>query len=153
MTKEKKEQISNRLVLNFGILLLGALLMLYVNSSIKSIYSQIAYIVILIIGILGIAAAVALFILGRTKFPKLKNYSAVGLGVFIVSALLYLSKLNLFSFYSKNFAVIAVYVLMLVYFIIMAIYTAIMVRKPIAKDPEAVAKAKAIRKNKKKKRK
>lgn len=153
MTKEKKEQLSNRLVLNFGILLVGALLMLYVNSSIKSIYSQIAYIVILVLGILGIASTVALYILGKKKNSKMKNYSAVGLGVFIVSALIYLSKLNLISFYSKSFAVVTVYLLMLVYFIIMAVYTGIMIRKPIEKAPQALEKAKALKKNKKKRKK
>lgn len=153
MTKEKKEQLSNRLVLNFGILLVGALLMLYVNSSIKSIYSQIAYTVILVLGILGAIAAVLLFVLGPKKSPKLKNYSAVGLGVFVCAALIYLSKLNLLSFYSKSFAVVTVYLAMLVYFIIMAVYTGVMMRKPIEKDPAAVEKAKALKKNKKRRKK
>lgn len=153
MTKEKKEQLSNRLVLNFGMLLVGALIMLYVNSSIKSIYSQIAYIVILVLGILGVASAVVLYVLGRKKNSKMKNYSAVGLGVFVASVLIYLSKLNLMSFYTKSFAVVAVYLSMLVYFLIIAVYTAIMLRKPTVKDPQALEKAKALKKNKKKRRK
>lgn len=153
MTKEKKEQLSNRLVLNFGILLVGALIMLYVNSSIKSIYSQIAYTVILVLGILGAIAAVLLFVLGPKKSPKLKNYSAVGLGVFVGAALIYLSKLNLLSFYSKSFAVVTVYLAMLVYFIVMAVYTGIMLRKPTVKDAAAVEKAKALKKNKKRRKK
>lgn len=147
MTKKKREQLSNRLVLNFGILLLGALIMLYVNSAIKT-YSvaNIAYIVILILGILGLASAVFLFVYGKQKKPQVKNYSAVGLGVFIASVVIYASKLNL---YSKNIAVIAVYLLMLIYFIILAVYTSVMIRKPLEKDPAA----EAVKKNKKKKRK
>lgn len=152
MTKEKREQISNRLVLNFGLLLLGALLMLYVRSAIMSTFSKIAYIVILILGILGLASAIALFVVGKSKKPRLRNYSAVGLGVFVVSALVYLSKLNLFSFYTKNIAVATVYIAMLVYFIIMAIYTAVMLKKPLVKDPVAAEKAKALKKKKKKRK-
>jgi len=152
MTKEKREQISNRLVLNFGILLLGALIMLYVRSAIFSTFQSIAYIIILILGILGLLGAVALFVLGKSKKPVLKNYSAVGLGIFIVSILIYLSKFNLFGFYGKNFAVGTVYIAMLVYFIIMAIYTAVMLKKPLVKDVAAEEKAKALKKNKKKKK-
>ena len=155
MTKEKKEQLSNRLVLNFGVLLLGALIMLYVNSAIKSSYQirNTAYTIILIVGIIGIIAAVGLFAYGKKKNPKLTNYSAIGLGIVVASAIIYCAKLHVASFFTANFAVVTVYLLMLVYFIIMAIYTAIQMRKPIEKDPEAVAKAKAIQKNKKKKRK
>ena len=154
MTKEKKEQLSNRLVLNFGILLLGALAMLYVNSAIRSYQIRnTAYTIILMVGILGLIAAVGLFAYGKKNNPKLKNYSAVGLGVAIASAIIYCAKLNIASFYTATFAVVTVYLLMLVYFIIMAIYTAIQMKKPIEKDPEAVAKAKAMQKNKKKKRK
>ena len=155
MTKEKKEQLSNRLVLNFGVLLLGALIMLYVNSAIRSSFGirNIAYTIILILGIIGVVAAVGLFAYGKKKNAKLKNYSAVGLGVAIASAIIYCAKLGIASFYTATFAVVSVYLLMLVYFIIMAIYTAIQMRKPIEKDPVAVAKAKAMQKNKKKKRK
>ena len=159
MTKEKREQLSNRLVLNFGILLVGALVMLYVNSAIKNTFAvtKVAYIVILIIGILGAIAAVTLFVLGKKKNPKLKNYSAVGLGVAICSAMVYASKMitvhKFFPFYTKDFAVIAVYLLMLIYFVVMAIYTAVMIRKPLEKDPVLVAKAKAMQKNKKKRKK
>lgn len=161
MTKEKKEQLSNRLVLNFGILLIGALIMLYVNSAIKNTLAvtKIAYIIILLFGIIGAAFAVTLFVLGTKKGnQKFKNYSAIGLGVAICSAIVYASNPNILiirniaPFYSKDFAVITVYSLMLIYFIIMAIYTSIMLRKPITKDPVAVAKAKAMQKNKKKKK-
>jgi len=129
--------------------------MLYVNSAIKSTYQirNTAYTIILIVGIIGLVAAVGLFAYGKKKKPSIKNYSAIGLGVAIASAIIYLAKTPFKPFYTANFAVITVYLLMLVYFIIMAIYTAIQMRKPIEKDPEAVAKAKAIQKNKKKKRK
>ena len=45
-------------------------------------------VVVLILGILGLIGAVALFVLGRSKNTKLKNYSALGLGIFIVSTLI-----------------------------------------------------------------
>jgi len=123
LTKEKKEQLLNRLVLNFGILLIGAFLMLYVNGLLRGSYSKLTYTIILVLGILGAVSAVLLFVLGKKKNLKLKNYSAVGIGVFVAAIILYISKFNLFSFYSKSFAVALVYILMLVYFIILAVYT------------------------------
>ena len=146
LTKERKEQLSNRLVLNFGVLLIGAFLMLNVNGLLRGNYSTLMYTIILVLGILGAVSAVLLFVLGKKKNLKLKNYSAVGIGVFVASFLVYISKLNLFSFYSKSFAVALVYILMLVYFIILAVYTKIMTSKPLVKDSAVLKKNKKKRK-------
>ena len=146
LTKEKKEQLLNRLVLNFGILLIGAFLMLYVNGLLRGSYSKLTYTIILVLGILGAVSAVLLFVLGKKKNLKLKNYSAVGIGVFVAAIILYISKFNLFSFYSKSFAVASVYILMLVYFVVLAVYTKIMTSKPLVKDSAVLKKNKKKRK-------
>ena len=67
LTKERKEQLSNRLVLNFGVLLIGAFLMLYVNGLLRGNYSKLMYTIILVLGILGAVSAVLLFVLGKKK--------------------------------------------------------------------------------------
>lgn len=148
MTKERKEQLSNRLVINFAFLLLASMIMLYVRGGIMSSRPNVAYIVVLILGILGLCASVALFMLGKSKKPVLKNYSAVGLGAFIIALLVYLSKFTILGFYSKSIAITTVYLTMLVYFIIMAIYTFIQLRKPLIKEPskESLKKSKKKRK-------
>lgn len=151
MTKEKREQLSNRLVMNFGVLLVAALLMLYVNSAIKSTFAKQTYVVLLVFAIIGAVGAAFLFIWGLIKKSKAKNYSAIFLGIFIASTIVYLSNFSLFAFYTKSFAVVTVYIAIFVYFIIMSIYTSIMMRKPLAKDPVAEAKSRAIKKKKKKK--
>jgi len=139
MTKERKEQLSNRLVLNFGILLAAGLILLYVNSALRSGASarSIAYWVILIVGILGAASAVALFVLGKKKNSALKNYSAIGLGIFVGCALLYISKLGMIPGYTNVVAVITVYIAMAIYFIVLAIITGVMLRKPLIKTESA----------------
>ena len=81
MTREEREKLSNRLILNFGILLCGALIMLYVYNFISAGYAiQTAY-TVGIIGIISAVAAIVFFVLGKTKFPKIKNYSAIFLGL------------------------------------------------------------------------
>ena len=148
MTKERKEQLSNRLVVNFAFLLLASMIMLYVRGGIMSSKPSVAYIVVLILGVLGLCSFVALFILGKLKKPALKNYSTVGLAAFIIAVLVYLSKFTLFGFYSKSVAVTTVYLAMLIYFIVMAIYTFIQLRKPLVKEPskESLKKSKKKRK-------
>ncbi|MBR6728557.1 MAG: hypothetical protein IKL80_00210 [Clostridia bacterium] len=152
MTKAKKEQLSNRLVLNFGILLAAGLILLYVNSALRSGGSaaNAAYLVILIVGILAAALAVFLFVWGKAKKPALKNYSAVGLGVFIGCAMLYLAKLNWIPNYTNVVAVIAVYLAMAVYFIVLAIITGVMLRKPVIKaEADKIVHAKSKKRKKK----
>ncbi len=136
MTKERKEQLSNRLVLNFGILLLAGLVLLYVNTALRNggTARNLAYLFILIVGIVGAALAVFLFIWGKKKNPKALNYSAVGLGLFVGCAMLYISKLNVIPSYNNVLAVKVTYIAMAVYFVVMAIITSIQLRKPLVKD-------------------
>ena len=135
ITKERQEQLANRLVLNFGILLGVALIMLYVNNALRSygVYQATTYTISLILGIIGAAGAVVFFVLGKKKCPKLKNYSAVFLGLFVICALIYLAKLAIIPGYDHIMAVIAVYVAMVVYFIVLAIVTGIMMKRPLEK--------------------
>ncbi|MBE7022597.1 MAG: hypothetical protein E7414_05230 [Ruminococcaceae bacterium] len=151
MTRKEKERLSNRLVLNFGVLLAAGLILLYVNSALRSGGRSIAYWVILIAGILGAVGAAVLFFWGRLKKPAIKNYSAVGLGLFIGCAMLYVSKLGWIPGYTHVRAVIAVYIAMAAYFIVMAIITGIMLRKPLIKTESE--KITHTAKSKKKKRK
>ena len=151
MTREKKEQISNRLVLNFGVLLAAALVLLYVRSALSSTISNVTYIIIAIIGVLCLAGSIVMFVLGKKNSEKLKNYSAIPFGTFIGCAVIYCAKLGFISGYSWNKAVIAVYILMAVYFVIMAIITAVLLKKPTIKNVDE--KELARKKNKKKKRK
>ena len=120
MTRERKEQLSNRLVLNFGILLGAALVMLYVNNALRSggTYRSVTYIVLLVLGIIGAVGAVVFFIIGKWKKSKLKNYSAIFLGTFILCAMLYIVKFNWIPGYTNVISVIAVYVAMALYFIV-----------------------------------
>ncbi|MBE7048645.1 MAG: hypothetical protein E7393_04670 [Ruminococcaceae bacterium] len=152
MTKEQKEKLSNRLVLNFGILLVAALVLLYVNSALHSGGRESAYWFILAVGIISVPLGVFLFIWGKLKKSAVKNYSAVCLGTLIACAVLYISKWGLFTLHSGR-AVIAVYAAMAIYFIIMAIITAIQLHKPTVKsEAEKAAYAKKMA-GKKKKRK
>ena len=155
MTKERKEQLSNRLVMNFGILLGASLVMLYVNSALRSggTYRLVTYTVLLILGIIGIIGAIGFFLLGKLKMPKLKNYSAIFLGDAVICAMLYVVKFNLIPGYDTVASVIAVYLAMALYFVILAVITAIQLRKPVVKTVnEADAAAKAKHKSKKKKK-
>ncbi len=136
MTRERKEQLSNRLVLNFGILLVAAVVLLYVNTALRNASSrELTYLIVLIAGIVSAVLAVFLFVWGKMNKPAVKNYSAVALGVFVGCAILYGSKVVSFPLYNHVNAVIAVYLAMAVYFIVMAIITAVMLRKPLVKDP------------------
>ncbi len=137
MTKERHEQLSNRLVLNFAFLLLGGLALLYVNTALRSggAARDLAFLILLIAMIAGAVAAVLFFVLGTVKKSSLKNYSAVGLGIFIGSFMVYASKLGFISAYDSVTAVIATYIAMAIYFIVLSVVIGIQLRKPIAKDP------------------
>ena len=137
MTKERHEQLSNRLVLNFAFLLLGGLALLYVNTALRSggAARDLAYLVLLIAMIVSAVAAVLLFVLGTVKKSALKNYSAVPFGVLVGSFMVYASKLGFLSAYDSVKAVIVTYIAMAVYFIVLAIVIGVQLRKPIAKDP------------------
>ncbi len=133
MTREEKERISNRLVMNFGILLLAALVLLYVRSALSSSFSGITYTIILIVGIACLLASIVMFVLGKKNSSKIKNYSAIPFGVFVGSMVLYAAKLNIIPLYRWNTAVATLYLLMLIYFTVMAVITAIQLRKPLIK--------------------
>ncbi len=136
MTRERKEQLSNRLVLNFGVLLVAAVVLLYVNTALRNAGSrELTYLIVLIAGVVSAVAAAFLFIWGKMNKPAVKNYSAIGLGTFIGCALIYASKVVPVPVYDHVAAVITVYIAMAVYFIVLAIITAIMLRKPLIKDP------------------
>lgn len=156
MTKERREQLSNRLVMNFGFLLAGALVLLYLNSALRSggTAKEIGYWFSLGAAVIGLIGSVVLFAMGQLKQSKMKNYSAIFLGVFIGSGMIYISKFNWIPGYDNIMAVISVYIAMVVYFIVMAVITAILVRKPSVKDEAEIANALAKKaRNKKKKRK
>ncbi len=137
MTKEQREKISNRLVLNFGILLAGAFILLYVNSALQSnskattfMYNALPY-----VAILSIILGLVIFFWGKIKKNNIKNYSAVCLGTLIASFILYMPKFGWIPNFTSSKAVITVYIAMAVYFVVMAIITAVLLRKPLVKTP------------------
>ena len=123
ITREQKEKVSNRLVLNFGILLAGALIMLYVYNFVSAGYWNSVQNVLLVLGIIFAVGAVATFILGKKKYPCLTKYAPVLLGAFIVSGIVASTKF--ISAFPIKTAVISTFIVMAVYFVVMAIYTAI----------------------------
>lgn len=123
ITKEQKEKVSNRLVLNFGILLAGALIMLYVYNFVAANYISSVQNVLLTLGIIFAVVAIATFVLGMKKLPSLKKYAPVALGAFIACGVVASTKF-IHTFPIKT-AVLSVFILMVAYFIVMAIYTAI----------------------------
>lgn len=128
ITKEQKERVSNRLVLNFGVLLAGALVMLYAYNFATSGYSVQVKQVGVILGIISAVLAVAMFVLGLTKLPKMKNYAAIPLGVFLACAVVsYIPLIPAFAkyHYTIEMSIWLVLILMVVYFVVLSIYTAI----------------------------
>ena len=156
MTREEREKLSNRLILNFGILLCGALIMLYVYNFISAGYAiQTAY-TVGIIGIISAVVAIVFFVLGKTKFPKIKNYSAIFFGMFIAALVTYAPRFGfvtkLVPAFTMKVAVVSVFILMAVYFIVLSIVTAVILKT----HPEAPLEKKKIQhasKGKKKKKK
>ena len=146
MTKEQREKVSNRLTLNFGILLFGTLLMLYVYNFINAGYVTVTQNVVGIIAIISLVFAIVCVILGKKKYAKLLKFAPVFLGMFVAGAIIYLPRL-ISALHAKT-AIIIVFLAMLVYFIVMAIITAVILKK----YPEQ-PKAKNIVHSKKKKRK
>ena len=123
ITREQKEKVSNRLVLNFGIVLAGALIMLYVYNFVSAGYWNSVQNVLLVLGIIFAVGAVATFILGKKKCPCLTKYAPILLGSFVVCGIVASTKF-IASFPIKT-AVISTFIVMAVYFIVMAICTAI----------------------------
>lgn len=150
ITKEQKEKVSNRLVLNFGILLAGALIMLYVYNFSASGYPLEVKSVLGVLGIIFAVVAIAMLVLGLTKYPKIKNYSAIPFGAFIPCAIIsYFHKIpfltSAFPTFSITHAVILTLILMAVYFIVLCVYTGVY----IATHPVLVEKKKIQHKKKK----
>lgn len=152
MTKEQREKISNRLTLNFGILLCGALIMLYVYNFVTAGYVHETANFLGIVGILSAVAAVVLFVLGRVKYPKIKNYSAIFLGIFIAALIVYAPRItfiaNLLPAFTIKTAIIVVFLLMLAYFIVFAIVSGIILKT----HPVAPVEKKKIQHSKRKKK-
>ncbi len=156
MTKKQKEKLSNRLVLNFGILLAAALVLLYVNTAFLSsgLAIRSAYTAMLVVAILSAVLGIFMFVFGLMKKSRLKNYSAICLGTFLASALIYSTKLGFISNFSAISAIKLVYILMAVYFIVMAIITWILISRPTVKtEAEMLEKQKRYGHSKKNKRK
>ncbi len=147
MTKEQREKVSNRLILNFGILLCGALIMLYVYNFISAGYVSQTQNVLGIIAIVSAVIAIVFAVLGKVKNEKFLKAAPVFLGMFIAGAITYLPRL-IPALQAKT-AVIIVFLLMLVYFIVMAIITGVILKT----HPEQPKEKKAIHHAKKKKRK
>ncbi len=128
ITKEQKEQVSNRLVLNFALLLAGALLLLYVYNFSMGYPTQVVS-VLSVLGIVFAVLGVLMLVFGFVKKnSKLKKYSAIPFGAFIPCALVsYISKIPAVasSSYSTKTAIGISLILMLVYFVVFAVYTAI----------------------------
>ena len=136
MTRKQKEQLSNRLVLNFGVILAAGLILLYVNSALRSgiRISNPTYLIILILGVISLLLGAYLLVLRKFKKSNLTNYSALFFGIAIGSAVLYISKFSLIPGIDRTNAVIPVYILMAVYFIVLSIITAVQLRKPLVKS-------------------
>lgn len=135
MTRKQKEQLSNRLVLNFGILLAASLILLYVNSALRSgiSVSNTTYTIIQVLGIICLVLGIYFFAVGKTKKCKFKNYSAIFFGVAIGCAILFIAKLGWIPGVDRMNAVVPVYIAMAVYFIVLAIVISVQLRKPLIK--------------------
>ena len=147
MTKEQREHVSNRLILNFGILLFGALIMLYVYNFIGAGYVRQTQNVLGAIGIASAVVAIVFVVLGKLKNANFLTVVPVFLGMFIAGAITYLPRFV--SNLQAKTAVIIVFWLMLAYFIVMAVITAIILKV----HPEQPKEKKVVHHAKKKKRK
>ncbi len=151
MTRNEREHISNRLILNFGILLCGALVMLYIYNFVNAGYSkQVAY-VVGTLGILCLIGAAIFFFVGKKNGSKIKNYSGIFLGSAISALITCLPKINFIARFLPGFtmknAIVTVFILMLLYFVVLCIVTAVILNT----HPEAPSEKKKIQHPKKKK--
>ena len=144
ITREQKEKVSNRLVLNFGLILAGALVMLYVYNFVGGGYQSMVQNVLLVLSIIFLAGAIATFILGKKKFPKLEKYTWILLGAFILSGLVASSKF--IPTFPIRTSIYVAFILLAIYFIVMAIYTAIYLKT----HPVIIEKKKIVHKKKRK---
>lgn len=159
ITQQQKEKMSNRVVLNFGILLAGALVLLYVYNFYASNYRLPLFNTLRVLGYIFAGLAVIMFGLSFVKkFRKMRNYAAIPFGGFIATIFLvflpgnydynaFMSKFNTITgkMYDFEMAMLAVIALMVLYFIALSVYTAIY----LAKHPVEVQKKKIQHKKKK----
>lgn len=127
--------------------------MLYVFNFINAGYIAQTQNFVGVVAALCLIAAIVLFIIGKKKGTKMANYSAIPFGAAIAGAIVYLPRINAISekitlLTAKN-AVYLVFILMAVYFIVMAVATAIILKT----HPEAPAEKKKIQHAKKKNKK
>ncbi len=126
----RREKLSNRLVLNFGVLLIAAFVLLYVYKFLQSGYVLVTINVLFVLGIIAAVGAIAFFVLGLTKFPKLKNYSAIFLGVFLVCFVYWFATSGVSPFPTNvKWITVGVYAAMAIYFIILAIVINVQLRR------------------------
>lgn len=123
ITKEQKEKVSNGLVLDFGIVLAAALIMLYVYNFVSAGYVSSVQNVMLVFGIIFAIGAALTFILGKKKCEKLAKFAPVLLGAFVVAGVVASTKF--ISAFPIKTSVIVTFVLLALYFIVRAIYTGI----------------------------
>ncbi len=128
ITKEQKEKVNNRLILNFALLLAGTLILLYVFNFNMGYPTQVKT-VLFVLGIIFAVIGIAMLVFGFVKKnTKLKRYSSIFFGAFIPCALVsYVSEIPVVksTAYSTKTAIGISLILMAVYFVVMAIYTAI----------------------------
>jgi hypothetical protein len=163
MTKTEKEKLSNRLVLNFAVLLGAALILLYVYNGVISAYVNVWTNVLWAFLGIGVVGAAFFFVWGKLKKPNLFNYGWIFAGIAIASALVVWTftevrvwVANFIPFFQTNATqkmICAVYILMLVYFIALYIVTTLQQRRKTADvvKMSKKAKAKAVRKAARKK--
>lgn len=152
ISKERRETLSNRVVIQFGLLLCGALAMLYVYNFLNAGYTSSTITTCGVLAGVGLVAAIVFFVLGLTKCPKMKNWAGVFLGMFICGGAVFATKWV--TAVSATKVVAGIFVLMLAYFVVLSIATAVYLKKhpeaPSAKNKIVHAKSDK-KKNKKRK--
>lgn len=146
MTKNEREKVSNRLILNFGIILAGALIMLYVYNFISAGYVKQAQNVVGVVAIISAVLAIVFAVIGKVKGSNLLKVAPMLLGMFVAGAITFLPRF--IPALDAKTAVIIVFLAMLVYFIVMAVITAVILKK----HPEQPREKKQIHHAKKKKK-
>ena len=159
ITQEQRNKVSNRVVLNFGVLLAGALVLLYAyNFYVNNWFLQL-YKVLRTLGYIFAGLAVVMFGASFTKkFRKLRGFAAIPFGAFIATVFLvflpnnytfnaFMVKFNNITgkMYDFRMATMIVCALMVLYFVILSVYTAIYLKT----HPVAVQKNKIQHKKKK----
>lgn len=126
--------------------------MLYVYNFVAAGYAKQTALFVAIAGIVSLVATIVFFVLGKTKCPKMKNYSAIFLGMFIAALITYAPQFgfvkSLIPAFTMKSAIVTVFILMLVYFIVISVISGITLKT----HPEAPTEKKKIQHKKKKRR-